>query len=127
MGIIRGRGGRDRRPRTPAHPAAADDSAQLFDEAVARVDAALGAGWYEAGGDADHAALTLCRLRRARAGERGAAEHGDEAVREALAAVRPEAARWIASRAISYLDESGFPELVEQWFPDGAERATSSV
>jgi len=117
VGIIRGRS-RDRPPRTPHHAFAADDSAQLFAEAVTRVEAALGAGWYDAGGEADRAALTLCRLRRARAGERGGAEHGDEAVREALAAASPEAARWIASRAISYLDESGFPQLVEQWFPE---------
>jgi hypothetical protein len=25
---------------------------------------------------------------------------------------------WITSRAISYMDESGFPESVESWFPD---------
>ena len=24
---------------------------------------------------------------------------------------------WLASRAISYMDESGYPEAVEPWFP----------
>ena len=32
-----------------------------------------------------------------------------------LAAVSPEAVLWLASRAISYMDESGFPEAVEPW------------
>jgi hypothetical protein len=34
-------------------------------------------------------------------------------VRDALAAVPPEALVWIASRAISYMDEHGFPEAIE--------------
>jgi hypothetical protein len=25
---------------------------------------------------------------------------------------------WLLSRAISYMDESGFPEAVAPWFPD---------
>ena len=50
-----------------------------------RVDDALGVGWYQQHGTAaDLAALTLCRLRRARAGERGGPEAGDEAVRAVL-------------------------------------------
>jgi len=92
---------------------AAEDAARLAAEAAERIDRALGAGWYERPGKADLAALTLCRLRRARAGEKSGAEHGDEAVRQALARAKPEAVVWLASRAISYMDENGFPEAVE--------------
>ena len=28
----------------------------------------------------------------------------------------PESVRWLASRAVSYMDESGYPEAVEPWF-----------
>ena len=28
----------------------------------------------------------------------------------------PESVRWLASRAVSYMDESGYPEAVELWF-----------
>ena len=28
----------------------------------------------------------------------------------------PEAVLWLASRAISYMDETGYPEAVEPWF-----------
>jgi hypothetical protein len=58
----------------------------------------------------------LCRLRRARAGEKGGPSHGDEAVRAAPRQADPEALGWFASRAISFMDENGFPEEVEPWF-----------
>jgi hypothetical protein len=32
-----------------------------------------------------------------------------------LAAATPEAVLWLASRAISYMDETGFPEAVEPY------------
>lgn len=95
---------------------AAEDAARLAGEAGPLVERALGVHWYEAiGNDADRAAVALCRLRRFRAGVRGGPAHGDAAVREVLASVSPEAALWIASRAISYLDEHGFPEAVEPY------------
>ncbi len=97
---------------------AAEDAAQLADEAVPLLESAAGVQWYEFGTEVDRAALMLCRLRRARAGERGGPEHGDAAVRAALAQANPEALVWIASRAISYMDESGFPEAVELWFSE---------
>ena len=83
-----------------------------------------GVDWYhERGSAVDRAAFVLCRLRRARAGLHGGPEHGDEAVRAALAEASPEAVLWLASRAVSYMDETGFPEAVELWFreetPDG--------
>jgi hypothetical protein len=96
---------------------ATDDAAQLADEAGPLVESAVGVQWYEFGSQVDRAASTLCRLRRARAGEFGGAEHGDAAVRATLAESSHEAVVWIASRAISYMDETGFPESVELWFP----------
>ena len=40
------------------------------------------------------------------------------AVRAALAEASPEAVIWLASRAISYMDENGFPEAAEPWMED---------
>jgi len=97
---------------------ASEDAGRFADEAVALLESAVGVQWYEHGTAVDRAAITLCRLRRARAGEQGAPERGDAAVRNALAQASPEALVWIASRAISYMDENGFPEAVEAWFPD---------
>ncbi len=96
---------------------AAEDASRLAGEAGLLLDRAVGVEWYEQGGsEVDLAALTLCRLRRARAGEKGGPHHGDEAVRVALTRASTPAIVWLASRAISYMDESGFPEAVEPWF-----------
>jgi hypothetical protein len=109
-------------PRKPPEDfVAAEDADALALRAVEHVQRAVGADWYEeAGTDVDRAALTLCRLRRARAAVSGGPRHGDAAVRAALEQAGPEAAVWIASRAISYLDETGFPDAVEPWFPEDA-------
>ncbi len=109
-------------PWSEARPApdtavAAEDTARLADQATAALGGIVGVNWYDEGGTTvDRAAFTLCRLRRARAGLRGAPEHGDEAVRTALYEADSEAVIWLASRAISYMDETGFPEAVELWF-----------
>jgi hypothetical protein len=98
---------------------AAEDAARVADEVGPLVERALGVPWYETiGNDADLAALALCRLRRYRAGAGGGPAHGDAAVREALSGLAPEAVLWIASRAISYMDENGFPEIVAAWAED---------
>ena len=67
-------------------------------------------------GPIDEAAFALARLRRAEAGLRGGPQAGDEAVRRVLEQASPESVRWLASRAVSYMDESGYPEAVEPWF-----------
>jgi hypothetical protein len=104
----------DRKP--PPDFVAAEDAGRYADEARSQVERSVGVEWYERpGNEADLAAWALCRLRRARAGERGGPQHGDEAVRATLTEASPEALVWIASRAISYMDESGFPEAVEPW------------
>jgi hypothetical protein len=109
---------RDEPRKPPDDFVAAEDAGRFAEAAVPQLEQALGVGWYERpGNEADIAALVLCRLRRARAGERGGPEHGDEAVRAALAQADPDALVWIASRAISYVDENGFPEAVEPWAP----------
>ena len=98
---------------------AAEDAGALAERVLPLLDRAVGVEWYrQHGTDVDRAAATLCRLRRARAGERGGPEGGDEAVRAVLATASPEAVLWHASRAISYMDEPGFPEAVEPWFRD---------
>jgi len=98
---------------------ATEDAGRLADEVGQLVESAVGVSWYGTyGNQSDGAALALCWLRRAHAGLRGGTEEGDAAVRRALEQVSPEAVVWIASRAVSYLDESGFPEAVEEWFPE---------
>ena len=107
--------------RESANFVAAEEGARLAEEAVPLLEQAVGVTWYEThGSEIDRAALALCRLRRARAGELSASLHGDEAVRNALAGASEPALIWLASRAISYMDESGFPETVERWFPQDA-------
>jgi hypothetical protein len=96
----------------------ADDAARLVESAGRRLEEAIDVEWYEQHGtEVDHAALTLCRIRRAVAGQKGAPEHGDEAVRYVLDTASHDAIVWIASRAISYMDENGFPDAVAPWFP----------
>jgi hypothetical protein len=98
---------------------ASEDAVRLSEEADRLVERAVGIEWYEQGGsDIDRAALALCRLRRAGAGDKGGPRHGDEAVRQALAETSAPALVWLVSRAVSYMDESGFPEAVGPWFPD---------
>ena len=88
--------------------------ALLLEESLAPLLAkAQGVSWYdEPGREADLAAARLCLLRRARAGAGGNQEAGDDAVRLVLTEADPEAVVWLLSRAISYLDEQGFPDLV---------------
>jgi hypothetical protein len=107
---------RDERRPNDRFFVAAEDAGRLELGAPQLVERALGVQWYDSiGNEADVAALALCRLRRSRAGLRGGPEYGDAAVRQVLAEASPEAVAWIASRAISYLDENGFPEAVERF------------
>jgi hypothetical protein len=102
---------------------AAEEADRIASQAPRLLDGAVGVDWYEeAGNAADRAALALCRLRRARAGEKGGPRHGDSAVRLALTEVSTPALAWIASRAISYMDENGFPETVEPWIDEDEAR-----
>ena len=104
-------------PGRNRHPLAGAAASSIADDAPGALDRAAGVEWYERpGSDVDFAAYVLCRLRRARAGEKGGPVHGDEAVRAALLQAEPDALVWFASRAVSYMDENGFPESVERWF-----------
>ena len=112
----------DRKPG-PQKPAddfvAAEDVGRLSERAAAALERANGVDWYEENGTAiDEAAFALARLRRAQAGLRGGPRFGDEAVRRVLENAPPEAVLWLASRAVSYMDESGYPEAVEPWFQE---------
>jgi hypothetical protein len=111
-------------PRQTQDPIAAEDASRLAVEAGPILERATNVQWYELpGNDVDRAAFTLCRLRRARAGGGGGPQHGDDAVRNVLAQASPEALVWFASRAVSYLDENGFPDAVAPWFRDEDEPA----
>lgn len=104
---------------------AAEDAGRLADEVIDVIERSVGVDWYaEGGGDVDRAAFMLCRLRRARGGEKGASRFGDEAVRAVLSNTDPAALVWLLSRTISYMDETDFPEAVELWFPEEAQTAT---
>ena len=107
-------------PRKPSDDfVAAEEAGRLSEQAGAALARADGVDWYEENGTAiDEAAFALSRLRRAQAGLRGGPRHGDEAVRRVLEQASPEAVLWLASRAISYMDETGYPEAVEPWFEE---------
>ena len=96
-----------------------EDAARLAAEASSALEHAVGVTWYDAAGtDVDRAALYLCRLRRVGASIGGGIESGDEVVRRILEQASPAALTWIASRAISYMDENGYPDAVAPWFPE---------
>ena len=100
---------------------AGEDAGRLGDDARAQLEQAIGLTWYDVPGQgADRAAVTLCLLRRAAATVGGGIGRGDDAVRRVLEDVSPVALTWIASRAISYMDENGFPELMEPWLESAA-------
>jgi hypothetical protein len=106
-------GFRDTRAQREVSPAGMD-ATELSEAVVPLLEGALGVSWYdEERNPVDMAALALCRLRRAGAGDRGSIEGGDAAVRDALGQVDVAAALWVASRAISYMDEHGFPESLD--------------
>jgi hypothetical protein len=97
---------------------AANDAGTLAEEASRLLARAEGSSWYEDPGSAvDEATAALCRLRRAQSGSVRSMEGGDEAVRRVLERADRKALVWLASRTISYMDENGFPELVEPWLP----------
>ena len=98
---------------------AGEDAGRLADDARGQIEQAIGVSWYDVpGGGADRATTTLCLLRRAAATVGGGTGHGDEAVRRVLEDASPVALAWITSRAISYMDENGFPELMSPWLED---------
>jgi hypothetical protein len=110
-------------PQKPADDfVAAEEAGRLSERAAAALARADGVDWYEENGTAvDEAAFALCLLRRAESGLKGGPQPGDDAVRRVLEGASPEAVLWFASRTISYLDETGFPEAVEPWFPDACD------
>jgi hypothetical protein len=105
-------------PRAEVNPAQVD-AVRLSDRVVPLLNDARGVHWYDdfANG-VDRAVVELCLLRRAGAGDRAAAGAGDDAVRAVLELAEPEAVIWLASRAISYMDEHGHPEAMARWFPE---------
>ena len=91
----------------------AHDAKRLTTSIPALLDEAKGVSWYgDPGSKVDLAVARLCLLRRARAGEHASTQAGDEAVRAILEDSDRGAVAWLLTRAISYMDEQGFPDLV---------------
>jgi hypothetical protein len=89
------------------------DAGRLIDGLPSLIERAEGSSWYEApGADVDVAMARLCMLRRAKSGADGRMESGDNAVRLVLAGTEPDTLVWLLSRAVSYMDEQGFPDFV---------------
>lgn len=102
--------------------AAGHEARELAERVTSLLSKASGGSWYKRyDNEVDVAVVGLCRLRRAAAGQGSNPEAGDEAVRAALEDAGPEAAVWIASRAISYMDEQGYPETMAPWVGDAEE------
>ena len=91
----------------------AQDAERLEESLGPLLDGAYNVSWYdELGSDVDVATARLCLLRRARAGATGSITSGDEAVRLVLSEADKDVVVWMLSRAISYMDEQGFPDHV---------------
>ena len=107
-------GSNDKTPAKETNPAFTQVG-ELSDKIAPLVERANGTTWYdEPENEVDVAVFALCRLRRAGAGAHGGAEAGDAVVRTALAQASPESILWVATRTISYMDEHGFPENMEE-------------
>ena len=115
-------------PRKPADDfVAAEEAGRLSEQATAAMARAEGVDWYEENGTAvDEAAFALARLRRAQAGLRELDREQNKLVRELLGPDflsrrgdenwEAQQRRQFGSRAISYMDETVYPEAVEPWF-----------
>ena len=89
------------------------DAGRLTDSIEQMVGQVKDASWYDSvGSPIDVVVARLCLLRRAKAGELASTSAGDEAVRNVLERSDPEAVAWLLTRAISYMDEQGFPDFV---------------
>jgi hypothetical protein len=89
------------------------DAQRLSDSVEALIAESKDVSWYDSVGSAvDVAVARLCLLRRAKAGELASTSAGDDAVRNVLERSEPEAVAWLLTRAISYMDEQGFPDFV---------------
>jgi hypothetical protein len=89
------------------------DAARIEETLAPLIEHAKDVSWYdEPGADVDVATARLCLLRRARAGAAASVEAGDDAVRLVLTEADKDAVVWLLSRAISYMDEQGFPDFV---------------
>jgi hypothetical protein len=120
--------GSEKGPRKPADDfVAAEDAGRMAERATTALERAAGVDWYDENGTAvDEAALALALLRRAQAGLKGGPRYGDDAVRRVLEQADPQVVVWLASRAVSYMDETGYPEAVEAWFPSIRELRSES-
>jgi len=89
------------------------DATQLTESLDRLLREVEGVSWYDAyGSTVDVAVARLCLLRRAKAGADASTAAGDDAVRLVLERADPAAVAWLLTRAVSYMDEQGFPDFV---------------
>jgi hypothetical protein len=89
------------------------DAGRLTDSVEEMIGQTKDVSWYDSvGSPIDVVVARLCLLRRAKSGELASTSAGDEAVRNVLERCDPEAVAWLLTRAISYMDEQGFPDFV---------------
>jgi hypothetical protein len=108
---------RDERRRPPADFVAAEEADRLAAEALTQLEHVFAQLLPGEDTEVDLAIVTLCRLRRAAAGQKGGPEHGDNAVRAVLEQADSEALVSITARSIAYMDETGFGRPVAPWRP----------
>ena len=100
---------------------AAEEVGRLREEAAhSSIERSASSGTRNTGNAIDEAALTLCRLRRARKWRERRPEHGDEAVRQVLGEDQPACTRVAGEPCDLVHGRDGLPRAVEPWFPTDA-------
>ena len=106
---------KDAKQRPADAIAAAEDAGQLALQAAKAIDDAVGSGWYAEHGNrptGPRLSSVGCDGHEAGSGKAPRRETTPCARRSVR---RAEAVVWLASRAISYMDENGFPEAAEPY------------
>ena len=86
------------------------DFSELVEAAPSLLDVATGATWYGTTAPSTRRSSPSVASAVRQPADAGGPEAGDAAVRNALGDASPGAVLWALSRAVSYMDEQGFPE-----------------
>ena len=111
--------GADQKGRDSSNFVAAEDAGSWPTTPSALLERAVGVEWYDSTEPTSTARRSPSVDCDARAPASEAAPRpATRPSARSSATASPAALLWLASRAISYMDESGFPEAVEPWFRD---------